>query len=217
MTADVRAEAPTVAFAGAGVRGRLAPLDLRLGAGVTALVGGNGSGKSTFLALAAGRLAATSGQVRVGGMPARGPGAARLRADVPQRVDFPARARVSELLGVARGARGVSAEAVAAAVERLALAPLLGRLAGDLSGGERQRVALAAALMGTPPIWLLDEPAASLDRLGLERLSAWVRAHAAAGGTVLVSVHRDEEVAAYAPRRVVHLDAGHLQGDVEGP
>jgi len=208
--------APAVELVRAGVRDRLSPIDLRIGAGVTALVGGNGSGKSTVLALVAGRLPASEGQVRVGGAPAGTPAAAALRADVPQRVAFPGRARVVELLGVARAARDVGADAADEAIDTLAIRPLLRRFAGRLSGGERQRVALAAALMGRPRIWLLDEPAAALDRDGLARLAAWVRAHAASGGTVLVSVHRDEEVAAYEPRSVVHLEAGRLVR-VDGP
>ncbi len=194
----------------AAVAGRLEPLDLRVDAGVVALVGANGAGKSTLLALASGRLPPTSGRVRVAGAPARDPRAAAARADVPQAVAFPARARVRELLGVARAARGVSAESAAAAVERLGLEPLLRRPAGRLSGGERQRVALASALMGAPRLWLLDEPAAALDRDGLARLAALVRAHAAAGGAVLVSAHRDEEVAAYGPGRVLRLESGQV-------
>ena len=194
----------------AAVAGRLEPLDVRVDAGVVALVGANGAGKSTLLALAAGRLLPTAGRVRVAGVAARDPRAAVARADVPQAVAFPARARVRELLGVARAARGVSAAAAAAAVERLGLAPLLNRAAGGLSGGERQRVALASALMGAPRVWLLDEPAAALDRDGLERLAAWVSAHAAAGGAVIVSAHRDEEVAAYEPDRILRLEAGRI-------
>lgn len=202
-----------IVLAGAGVEGRLAPLDLRLDAGVTALLGANGAGKSTLLALVAGRLAPTAGRVRLAGEPARSPAAARLRADVPQAVAFPPRARVAELLGVARAARGVDDARVLAAIERMGLAPLLARRAGRLSGGERQRLALASALMGEPPVWFLDEPAASLDRDGLARLAAWVRDHAAAGGTVVVGAHRDEEVVAYAPRRVLRLEAGRVVGD----
>jgi ABC-type multidrug transport system ATPase subunit len=195
---------------GAGVPGRLAPLDLRVDAGVVALLGANGAGKSTLLALAAGRLVATVGRVRVVGAPARSPAAAAARADVPQAVAFPAHARVRELLGVARAARGVDAAHAAAAVERLGLTALLPRSAGRLSGGERQRVALASALMGAPRLWLLDEPAAALDRDGLTRLADWVRWHAAGGGTVVVSAHRDEEVAAYAPDRVLRLELGRV-------
>ena len=206
------AQAPAVELRRAGVRGRLHPFDLRVGSGVTALVGGNGSGKSTVLALVAGRLPPTEGRIRVGGALAGTPAAALIRADVPQRVSFPGRARVAEVLGVAMSARGVDAAAADEAIDKLAIRALLHRFAGRLSGGERQRVALAAALMGRPRVWLLDEPAASLDREGLARLATWVRAHAAAGGTVLVSVHRDEEVAAYAPRRVVHLEGGRLAG-----
>ena len=200
----------------AGVDGRLAPLDLRVGPGVLALLGANGAGKSTLLALMAGRLAPTSGRVWVIGAPARSPAAALARADVPQAVAFPGRARVDELLGVARASRGVGDEAVAHAIARMGLAPLLTRRASRLSGGERQRLALASALMGTPPVWFLDEPAASLDRDGLARLAAWVRAHAAAGGTVVVGAHRDEEVAAYAPRRLLRLEAGAVVGDEGG-
>jgi ABC-2 type transport system ATP-binding protein len=202
--------APALVLEGAAVAGRLLPLDLRVDAGVVALVGANGAGKSTLLALAAGRLRSASGRVWVDGAAARDPAAAAARADVPQAVAFPARVLVRELLGVARAARGVSAEAAASAVARLDLAPLLRRPAGRLSGGERQRVALASALMGAPRLWLLDEPAAALDRDGLARLAVWVRAHAAAGGAVLVSAHRDEEVDAYAPGRILRLEAGRV-------
>jgi ABC-2 type transport system ATP-binding protein len=199
------------------MRGRLEPLTLRLVPGVTALLGGNGAGKSTLLALIAGRLRSPTGAVTIAGEPLATPAAAALRADVPQQVAFPTRARVSELLGVARATRAVSAAAVAEAVGRMGLGSLLARPAGRLSGGERQRVALACALMGAPPLWLLDEPAASLDREGLSRLAAWVRDHAAAGGTVLVGAHRDEEVRAYAPNRLLRLAGGVLVADLLAP
>lgn len=201
---------PALEFLGAGVPGRLAPLDLRVDTGVVALLGANGAGKSTLLALAAGRLRPTVGRVQVAGAPARAPAAAAARADVPQAVAFPAHARVRELLGVARAARSVDAAHAVAAVERLGLRSLLGRSAGRLSGGEQQRVALASALMGAPRLWLLDEPAAALDRDGLARLADWVRSHAAGGGAVVVSAHRDEEVAAYAPGRVLRLELGRV-------
>jgi energy-coupling factor transporter ATP-binding protein EcfA2 len=117
---------------------------------------------------------------------------------------------------VARAARGAGDAAVADALQRMGLEPLLARPAGRLSGGERQRVALACALMSTPPVWLLDEPAASLDRDGLSRLATWVRSHAAAGGTVVVGAHRDEEVRAYHPARLLRLEAGRLVADEAG-
>jgi ABC-2 type transport system ATP-binding protein len=138
----------------------------------------------------------------------RSSAAAALRGDVPQQVTFPPRARVDELLGVARAARGATEEQVRAAVERLGLAPLLARPIARLSGGERQRLALACALMTEPPLWLLDEPAASLDAEGLARLAAWVTDHAAAGGSVIVGAHRAEEVEAYQPVATVRLADG---------
>ena len=208
--ADLR---PVVLLEGAGAAGRLEPLDLRVAPGVLALLGANGAGKSTLLALMTGRLPPTSGRVWVAGAPARSPAAARARADVPQGVSYPPRARVSELLGVARAARGVGDAAAADAIVRMGLGPLLDRRSARLSGGERQRLALACALMGAPPVWFLDEPAASLDRDGLARLAGWVRAHAEAGGTVVVGAHRDEEVAAYGPTRKLRLEAGRVVGD----
>lgn len=207
------APSAVIVLEGAAAEGRLAPLDLRVGPGVLALLGANGAGKSTLLALMAGRLPPTAGRLWLAGAPVRSPEAARARADVPQAVAFPPRARVGELLGVARASRGVDEAAAGDAIARMGLGPLLARRAARLSGGERQRLALAAALMATPPVWLLDEPAASLDRDGLDRLAAWVRAHAAAGGTVVVGAHRDEEVAAYGPTRVLRLEAGRVVED----
>lgn len=206
-----RLQAPSIAELHAiRVDDRVDVPSLRFPRGVSALVGGNGAGKSTVLALLAGRLVPSRGRVSILGQPARSPEAAALRADVPQRVSFPARARVAELLGLARAARGVSAEATDAAILRFGLRDLLDRPSGRLSGGERQRVALAAALMGSPPLWLLDEPAASLDREGLRELAEAVAEHAAGGGSVVVSVHRDEELVAYAPGTVVRLELGRV-------
>jgi ABC-type multidrug transport system ATPase subunit len=204
---------PPIALMAAGVHGRLQPLTLTLGPGVVALVGANGAGKSTLLALMAGRLPASTGAVTLYRHPARSLAAAPTRADVPQAVDFPPRAHVSEILGVARAARGVSSEGVNAAIERMGIGNLLHRPAGRLSGGERQRVALVAALMGAPHVWILDEPAAHLDRETLARLGAWVVDHARAGGTVVVGAHRDEEVEAYQPQRVIRLEAGAVVAD----
>lgn len=82
-------------------------------------------------------------------------------------------------------------EAMEEAVERMGLRTFLGKRVGELSGGQRQRLALAASLMGNPPIWLLDEPTAALDPKGRERFWGWVRAKGE--GVVLIALHHVEE------------------------
>jgi len=190
-------------------RGRLRGVTLELPAGASALVGANGAGKSSVLALLAGRARPDRGRVMLGGVAASEAHAASLRGYVPQRIALPSGARVDETLALARHLRGADAAAVDDAIERLALEPLLARRVGRLSGGEAQRVAVAAALLGAPPVWLLDEPASALDAAGLERLAAWVDDHVAAGGSVVVSAHRATEVERLA-QRVIRLTAGRV-------
>jgi len=199
-----------VALVNACKRGRLEPVDLELGPGSYALVGPNGAGKSTVLGLIAGRLAPSSGRVTLDGFPARSPEASRLRAYVPQQIAWPRHLRAAEVLDAARRMRGAGVEDARSAAWRMGLEEVLARPVGQLSGGMRQRLALAAGLLGEPPVWLLDEPASALDPGGFARLLGWVHEHRSAGGTVLVSAHRPEEVEALADE-VLLLARGRLR------
>ncbi|RDI95199.1 ABC transporter ATP-binding protein [Meiothermus sp. QL-1] len=190
-------------------RGRLQGVSFRHTVGSLALLGPNGAGKSTLLGILAGRLGADGGRVRLFGHPPRSLEAARLRAYIPQQIAFPSVLRVAEVLEAARRLRGASAEERDEAIARMGLEAYLGRPVAQLSGGWRQRLALAAGLMGCPPLWLLDEPASSLDTEGLERLRAWVEAHLATGGLVIVSAHRQEEVLRLA-ERFLRLENGQV-------
>lgn len=60
-----------------------------------------------------------------------------------------------------------------------------------LSAGQRRRIALARLLISPRPLWLLDEPAAALDRLGEALLERMMRAHLAAGGLIVAATHAD--------------------------
>jgi len=136
-------------------------------AGVTALVGASGSGKSSLLLAVAGLVRPVSGHIRVAG---------RTLFDAAAGIDVPARDRrlgvlfqdsrlfphmtVAANLGYACRA---DAAAVAAMADRLGLAPLLHRWPRHLSGGEARRVALGRALLADPVALLLDEPLAHLD------------------------------------------------------
>jgi ABC-2 type transport system ATP-binding protein len=198
---------PAIAAANIHVPGRLEDVSVTLQPGAAvALIGANGAGKSSLLHVLAGRLRAAQGSAHVVGVAPRARAAGRLRAYVPQRIELPAHLRVHEVLAAAAQLRGASRDVRDEAAERLGLHRVHGEPIGRLSGGMQQRVALAAGLMGAPPVWLLDEPASALDSGGLARLAAWVEAHVARGGTVLTSAHRPEEVEAFAEEAILMAD-----------
>lgn len=202
-TSRVSPEAPALAVRDLSLRDRLENVSLTLTHGALALIGANGAGKSTLLHVLVGRLTPQAGEVRVFGHPPRSPEAAALRAYVPQRISFPTHLRVEEVLTAAARLKRATKEQALAAAERMGLQDVLGRSIGALSGGMTQRLALASALLDEPPLWLLDEPASALDGGGLGHLADWSRAHTAAGGTVVVSAHRPEEVEAFAEDAVL--------------
>ncbi len=197
-------------------KGRLNGVNLRLEGGSLALLGPNGAGKSTLLGVLAGRLQADRGSVRLFGHLPRSPEAARRRAYIPQQIAFPPTLRVAEVLQTAQKLKQATLEEKAEAAWRMGLEAHLKRPVAQLSGGWRQRLALAAGLMGSPELWLLDEPAAALDAEGLARLQSWLLAHLGTGGMVVLSAHRQEEVSRLA-ERYVRLEHGQVidQGILE--
>ncbi|WP_018111030.1 ABC transporter ATP-binding protein [Thermus igniterrae] len=199
-----------VAVAGLRKGRRLLGVSLEAREGVVGLLGPNGAGKSTLLALLAGRLRPEGGEARLLGYAPRDPRALALRAYLPQNPRLFPHLRVGEVLEGARRVKGLGRGALEEALERMGLGPLLGRRVGELSGGQRQRLALAAALMGDPPIWLLDEPTAALDPKGRARFWAWVGEKR---GVVLLALHHVEE--AQRADRLVLLKGGSLLE--EGP
>jgi iron complex transport system ATP-binding protein len=189
-------------WAGYGRTQALRGLDARIPPGeIVALLGENGSGKSTFLKVIARILTPTSGEVRLDGtrldaLPRRA--TARRIAYVPQSMDlvFPIRALDLVLQGRAPRARGFSAdssddhERALAAMRACDVEHLAERDASALSGGETRRVFLARALAQEAEIWLLDEPTAGLDpRHRLEFLEVLRRSHRERRGSVLLVTH----------------------------
>jgi putative ABC transport system ATP-binding protein len=140
--------------------------------GTLLLRGASGSGKSTWLALAAGLLTPSAGEVLVAGH-AVGQGSAaqrdRWRAStvgfLPQKLHLSAALSVHDNLALAHFAAGVPVdrEAIAQVLSALDLSDLARRLPSQLSGGQAQRVALARAVLMQPRVVLADEPTASLD------------------------------------------------------
>lgn len=152
-------------------------LSLTLAAGEAAIASGpNGVGKSSLLRLVAGLLEPAAGTVEA---------AAVGLAD--DRLALDERRRLSEALGFWAALDGGDPEVAMAAmgIGHLAEAPV--RI---LSTGQRKRAVLARVIASGAALWLLDEPANGLDAEGLERLTAAMAAHRAAGGAILAATHQ---------------------------
>ena len=163
--------------------------DLALASGeAVALTGANGAGKTSLLRALAGFLRPDAGTIAF--------------ADID-----PAEARAKHLhwlghLDGLKGARrareelafqaewlGADAAGIAAAVDVLALEPLLDLEVRKLSAGQRRRLAFARLVAAPRPIWLLDEPFAPLDARWRAALGLMMQAHLDKGGAILAAVH----------------------------
>ncbi|RKT86481.1 ABC-2 type transport system ATP-binding protein [Saccharopolyspora antimicrobica] len=183
---------------------------------VIGLVGSNGGGKSTFLALAAGLIRPTTGQVRVFGDEVRGrlhPDAAYLPQHRPLHEDF----TIAEMIR-AVGAMNErwSPERVE---EALAAHPEVdrGSRVRSLSQGMRTQLALALCLGRLPKLLLLDEPMSDLDPLAREEFLRLLLADVAERGmTVVLSSHSLGELRDVCDHlMLLHVGEVLLNGDVE--
>lgn len=188
-----------------------------------AVLGGNGSGKTTMLNVLAGLDKAYRGRVLIGGKPIdayRGNalyrGMLALLPQDPQTVFVrdTVRADLAEVLeahGVPESEREVRIGRMA---ERLSVAHLLGRNPFDLSGGEAQKCALAKVLLAEPKILLLDEPTKGIDADGKRVLTEILRGLCADGITVLTVTHDVEFAAVTADRCALVFDGEILSADI---
>ncbi|MGW2053853.1 ATP-binding cassette domain-containing protein [Streptomyces sp. NPDC001840] len=176
-----------------------------------ALLGRNGAGKSTAIALLLGLDEPDAGTVRLFGRPpsravAAGRVGAMLQDGRPIR-----RVTVRELVTFVASAFPRPLP-VAEALALAGLTDLADRRVDKLSGGQTQRVRFAVALAGGPELVVLDEPTAALDVETRRAFWASMRAYADRGNTVLFSTHYLEEADTYADRIVV-LDHGRIVAD----
>jgi len=221
MCEDRVLEVEGLAFA----RGTFALEDITFCVGpgeIVALVGSNGSGKSTILRLVMGFLRPRAGSVRLFGRPRkeyRGQELARLLAFLPQEVPTRLPLSVAELVQSGRYPyRGLFAplrldEVAREALEVTGTWDLRHRNVGELSGGERQRVYLAMALAQRPRLFLLDEPTTFLDLAHqVEFLDLLERLARQEGFSVLLVLH-DLSLAARVADRFLVLARGRLVAD----
>jgi molybdate transport system ATP-binding protein len=197
-------------------------LDVKLdaaGAGVLALFGRSGAGKTSIVRAIAGLARPSSGTIEVAG---------QTLFDAAAGIDVPAeRRRVGYVFqdsrlfphltvegnlryGLKRAPAGDRKIGFAPMVELLGIADLLGRRPAGLSGGERQRVAIGRALLAQPRILLLDEPLASLDGARKAELLPYLEAlHANTGVPVVYVSHALDEVVRLADTMAI-VDRGRI-------
>ena len=172
-----------------------------------ALVGANGSGKTTVLRCLLG-LVPFAGSATIGGHDVvRSPVEARLLTGyLPQRPAFGDMTAGEALRFVAK-LRRVPLERVVPALQRVGLERHANACARTFSGGMQQRLSLATALLADPPVLLLDEPTASLDRAGQHAFLELAASLRSEGRTLLLASHRAEEIERLASR-VIELHEG---------
>jgi ABC-2 type transport system ATP-binding protein len=184
---------------------------------VLGLLGVNGAGKSTTLAIVAGVLRPDAGAVRVDGRIVNDD-LRTIRARigwVPESVPLWPELTVSESLDACCRLRGLSTSARKAACERelarLELENVAQRLCGQLSLGQKRRVGLAQALLHEPDLLVLDEPGNGLDPVQTAQLRDLIARLSPKRGIILSS-HELAEVEATC-NRVVILHAGRVRHD----
>jgi ABC-type multidrug transport system ATPase subunit len=169
---------------------------------VTAVVGGDGAGRTTLLRCLAGALMPSSGQVRRPARPRIGylPASSGIYPDLSVTENLAFRASAYQMPPAAARERS------GLLLERAGLAAASGRLAGQLSGGMRQKLGVIAAMLHQPSLLVLDEPTTGVDPVSRADLW-WLIARAAADGAavVLATSYLDEAERASS---VLALDAG---------
>ena len=205
----VRLDDVSVSFPAAGGRlEALRNLSLDIPAGsLTVIIGPNGCGKSTLLRVIAGLITPTSGSVQVGGQSQlrAGDGRVGLAFQQPRLVPWLSTVdNVALPLTLAGMAAVQRRQRAIEALGRVGLADAAGLRPAQLSGGMAQRAGLARALIGEPPILLLDEPFSALDALTREGFDGelqrlWVEGPR----TVVLVTHSVDEAVRMADRIVV--------------
>jgi len=171
---------------------------------VTGFVGPNGAGKSTTMRVILGLDAPDAGTATVNGKPyhrLRNP-LSHLGALLDAAALQPSRSARNHLLWLAHS-QGLKASRVDEVLETTGLTDVRRRKAGGYSLGMRQRLGIAAALLGDPPILMMDEPFNGMDPEGIAWMRSFLKNLAAEGRAVLISSHLMSELEDTAHHLVV--------------
>jgi ABC-2 type transport system ATP-binding protein len=175
-------------------------IDLEVRAGeIVAIMGPNGAGKTTFLRQLTTELRPTSGSISIFGIDAVAcpDRAKRLMGITPQEAGVFESLTVRQHLELFGRLKGLdareSARATLQIVSDLGLDADISRRVGSLSTGQRRRILIGLALLGKPPLLVLDEPTTGLDPVSRQNIWRVLRRVVAEGATLLLSTHYAEE------------------------
>lgn len=180
---------------------------------VTGFLGPNGAGKSTTMRMILGLDTPTSGEVLVNGRAYRGITSPmrEIGALLDPKAFHPKRTAYDHLRWIAR-AGGLPRTRVDEVLDIVGLTDVASRKAGEFSLGMAQRLGIATALLGDPPILLLDEPVNGLDPDGIRWIRSLLQRMAREGRTVFLSSHLMSEMEETAEHIVV-IGRGRLIAD----
>lgn len=189
-------------------------IDLRIERGeIFGLIGHNGAGKSTLFKMILGLVAATSGDIRVGGSSVQGRDFRAARRHVgylPENVVLYDNLDGLETLRFFARLKGAPLQQCPALLERVGLAHAGKRAVREYSKGMRQRLGFAQALLGSPQVLLLDEPTNGLDPQAIRDFYATLRGLQGEGVTIVITSHILAELQERVDRLAILAD-GKLQ------
>src|ERR1700722_13199871 len=171
---------------------------------VTGFLGPNGAGKSTTMRLITGLDRPNGGSATIGGLAYEQltKPLARVGALLEARSVHPGRSARNHLLFLAQ-TQGFPAKRADEVLDLVGLREVAGKRAGGFSLGMTQRLGIAAAMLGNPPVLMLDEPVNGLDPEGIRWVRNFMRQLASEGRTIFVSSHLMNEMAVTADHLVV--------------
>ena len=183
---------------------------------VLGVIGPNGAGKSTLFECVAGVLPADAGIVKLGDVAVNLDARKDALFFLPDAISPWPDQRVAWVLEfverVFDSKSGVRPDARADVIASLALVPLLDKRVGELSKGQRKRVAVSIGLITPQPFLLLDEPFDVLDLRQSREVEAVLRAHAARGRGLVLSIHQLADAARLCDRLAL-LSSGKSVGE----
>lgn len=214
---------PSIALQSAGIFKRykngteaVRGIDLTVNSGESiSILGPNGAGKTSFLRILTTELRPTDGSVNILGIDAIAePQAAKTNLGVtPQEAGVFETLRLREHLALFGRLKGLSKLEANTQTERLlgdlGLKDSLGKRVGDLSGGQRRRLLIGLALIGGPPLLILDEPTTGLDPVSRREVWDLLKKIISNGTTLIFSTHYMEE-AEFLSDRIAFINAGKI-------
>jgi Cu-processing system ATP-binding protein len=157
--------------------------------GIFAILGPNGSGKTTIIKSLLGMVVPDKGELKVFDINVKSNSEYRKKIDyLPQIANFPSNLKVNELIRMIKDLRGQTNNDQKL-IEIFKLQPFLNKKLGTLSGGTKQKVNILLTFMFDSPIIILDEPTTGLDPISLIRLKELISTEKAKGKLILITSH----------------------------